>query len=106
VAIYSAQAILISNIVVVFTYPEPQLTNRGNFFSAMFVVLAAACFLFYFSLGYSTNNIAQQMNYKYREQVFQDMIRQDLQFFDRPENSTGSLAARAEASSQSISYWS
>lgn len=85
-----------------FNYPEPQLTDDGDFFSSMFLVLAAGCLLSYFSLGYATNNIAQQLNYKYRKQVFYDIIHQDIQFFDRPENSTGALVSRADSSPQSI----
>ncbi|KAK7723905.1 hypothetical protein SLS64_000236 [Diaporthe eres] len=86
----------------VLNYPEPQLTEDGDFFASMFVVLAAGCLLSYFSLGYSTNNIAQQLNYKYRKQVFHDIVHQDIQFFDRPENSIGALTSRADSAPQSI----
>lgn len=89
-------------MVTVFNYPEPQLTKDGNFFASMFIVLAAGCLLSYYSLGYLTNTIAQQLNYKYRKQVFRDTIHQDIQFFDRPENSTGALTTRADSSPQSI----
>lgn len=89
-------------MVTVFNYPEPRLTEDGDFFSSMFIVLAAGCLLSYFSLGYSTNNIAQQLNYKYRKQVFHDIINQDIQFLDRPENSTGALTSRADSFPQSI----
>ncbi|KAK7735168.1 hypothetical protein SLS63_004156 [Diaporthe eres] len=87
---------------LVLNYPEPQLTEDGDFFASMFVVLAAGCLLSYFSLGYSTNNIAQQLNYKYRKQVFHDIVHQDIQFFDRPENSIGALTSRADSAPQSI----
>ncbi|KAL1876929.1 hypothetical protein Daus18300_002535 [Diaporthe australafricana] len=99
---YPAQAILMSKVVTIFNFPEPVLMERGDFFSSMFIVLAAGCLLSYFSLGYSTNNIAQQLNYKYRKQVFHDIIHQDIQFFDRPENSTGALTSRADSCPQSI----
>ncbi|KAL2293363.1 hypothetical protein FJTKL_05287 [Diaporthe vaccinii] len=99
---FPAQAILISKVVTVLNYPEPQLTKDGDFFSSMFVVLAAGCLLSYFSLGYSTNNIAQQLNHKYRKQVFHDIVHQDIQFFDRPENSIGALTSRADSAPQSI----
>lgn len=59
-----AQTILMSKVVTVLNYPEPKLTERGDFFSSIFIVLTAGCLLSYFSLGYSTNNIAQQLNYK------------------------------------------
>lgn len=92
----------VSTVVKVFNYSEPQLPKDGDFFASMFVVLAAGCLLSYFSLGFATNNIAQQLNYKYRRQILHDMIHQDIQFFDRPENSTGALASRADSSPQYI----
>lgn len=101
-AINPAQAILISRIVPVFNFSQPQLTHRGDFFAAMFVVLAAGCLVCYFTVGYTTNTIAQELYSKYRRQMFHDILRQDLEFFDRPENSTGALTSKADSTPQSI----
>lgn len=35
------------------------MTKKGDFYSAMFIVLAVGCFLIYGWLGYTTNAIAQ-----------------------------------------------
>ena len=78
------------------------MIDRGDFFSTMFLVFAAGCLISYFSLGYSTNNIAQELNLKYRKQIFKDILRQDMQFFDRPENNTGALASKADSCPRSI----
>ncbi|KAI9148798.1 Leptomycin B resistance pmd1 [Paramyrothecium foliicola] len=101
-AVNPGQAILISKVTTALNLPEPQLTERGNFFASMFVVLAAGCLVSYFTLGYATNTIAQELNYKYRKQAFQDMLRQDIEFFERPENTMGALASRADSSPQAI----
>ncbi|KAJ5782032.1 ABC transporter [Penicillium paradoxum] len=45
---------------------------------------------------------AQTMNHKYRKQVINDMMKQDLQFFDRPENTTGALTSRADSYPQAV----
>lgn len=37
-----------------------------------------------------------------RRQSLNDILRQDLQFFDRPENSTGALTSRIDSNPQSI----
>lgn len=42
------------------------------------------------------------MNHKYRKQVVNDIMKQDLQFFDRTENTTGALASRADSYPQAV----
>lgn len=42
------------------------------------------------------------MNYKYRKQIVNDMLRQDLRFFDRAENTTGALISRADSYPQAV----
>lgn len=42
------------------------------------------------------------MNHKYRKQIIDDMMKQDLQFFDRPENTTGALTSRADSHPQAV----
>jgi len=44
----------------------------------------------------------QTISHKYRTQAISDMLRQDLQFFDRPENTTGALASRADSYPQAV----
>ncbi|KAI9146890.1 ABC multidrug transporter atrC [Paramyrothecium foliicola] len=101
-ASYPAQAILISKVVTVFTLTGPELTERGDFFASMFVVLAAGSFVIYFSLGYTTNIIAQSLNCNYRKQLFLHVLRQDVQFFERTENAIGALTGRVDSIPQSI----
>ncbi|KAJ6438239.1 multidrug resistance protein [Purpureocillium lavendulum] len=96
------QAILLANVTDVFTLTGAAMVDKGNFFAAMFIVLAAGCFFFYFTMGWSTNTVAQTLSHKFRRQSLDDMLRQDLQFFDRPENNTGALAGRVDANPQAI----
>jgi ATP-binding cassette subfamily B (MDR/TAP) protein 1 len=37
-----------------------------------------------------------------RKQIFNDILRQDLEYFDRPENNTGALASRIDAYPQAV----
>ena len=53
------QALLMANMVDVFTLTGKDMENRGDFYASMFIVLAAGCLMSYFALGYFTNNIAQ-----------------------------------------------
>jgi ATP-binding cassette subfamily B (MDR/TAP) protein 1 len=45
---------------------------------------------------------SKTMSQKYRKQLVNDMLKQDLQFFDRAENTTGALASRAETHPQAV----
>lgn len=42
----------------VFTLTGEAMTDRGDFFASMFIVLAAGCLVFYFVMGWSVNVIA------------------------------------------------
>jgi hypothetical protein len=46
-------------MVQVFTLPVDEMTRRGDFFAAMFVVLAGVCLFSYYMLGWGTNTLAQ-----------------------------------------------
>jgi ATP-binding cassette subfamily B (MDR/TAP) protein 1 len=96
------QTILLSNMMDVFTLSGKAMEDRGSFYATMFIVLAAGCLISYFVVGYFTNIIAQTLSHKMRRQSLNDILRQDLQFFDRPENSTGALTSRIDSNPQSI----
>ncbi|CAM1508090.1 Fc.00g049380.m01.CDS01 [Cosmosporella sp. VM-42] len=100
--LFPGQAILLAKVMDVFTLTGARMRDRGDFFASMFIVLAAACLVFYFALGWSTNAIAQNLSHKLRKQSLDDMLRQDLQFFDRAENTTGALVSRLDSNPQSI----
>lgn len=86
----------------VFELSADAMQRRGNFFALMFFVIAIGCFVAYFIIGWTTNIIAQTMNKKFRRSIFDSMLRQDVQFFDRAENTTGALASRLESNPQAI----
>jgi ATP-binding cassette subfamily B (MDR/TAP) protein 1 len=57
--VFPGQAILLSNMMDVFTLTGDAMTDRGDFFASMFIVMAAGCLVFYFGLGWSVNVVAQ-----------------------------------------------
>ncbi|KAG5939477.1 hypothetical protein E4U59_003067 [Claviceps monticola] len=101
-AAFPGQAILLANVSNAFTLQGSAMIDKGNFYAAMFIVLAAGCFMSYFALGYATNLVSQTLSHTFRRQSFNDMLRQDLQFFDREENNTGALASRVDSNPQAI----
>ena len=79
-----------------------ELEHRGNFLATMFIVLAAGCLISYFILGFATNAVAQHLGHKLRKNSFHDFLHQDIEFFDREENSTGAIVTRVDSNPQAI----
>ncbi|KAF9891564.1 hypothetical protein FE257_003575 [Aspergillus nanangensis] len=101
-ATFPGQAILLSSVVETLTVPLTELEHKGNFLATMFIVLAAGCLISYFILGYATNTVAQHLGHKLRKQCLHDILQQDIEFFDREENSTGALVVRVDSNPQAI----
>ncbi|KAI9155720.1 ABC multidrug transporter atrC [Paramyrothecium foliicola] len=93
-AVYPGQALVLAEIMEVFTYSGSELQSRGNFFALIFFVIAIGNLVIYFSLGWFCNVISQRMTHFYRREMLQSILSQDVQFFDRPENTTGALTSR------------
>ncbi|KAJ5766738.1 ABC transporter integral membrane type 1 [Penicillium nucicola] len=101
-AVFPGQTILMSRFIEVFEFTGDKMREKGNFFALMFLVLAIGTLLAYFLMGYTSNIVAQTLGQKYRTQMVSNMLKQDLQFFDRAENTTGALTSRAETHPQAI----
>lgn len=94
----------------VFTPDRQNAIHKGNFYSLMFFVMALGNLCSYFFLGYCCNVISQvstplpcliiyskshkRMTYFYRRVMFEAILRQDVQFFDSPDNTVGALTSR------------
>ncbi|KAL4807899.1 P-loop containing nucleoside triphosphate hydrolase protein [Aspergillus unguis] len=101
-ALYPGQAILMSRVVDVFQLSGDAMRDRGSFFATMFIVLAAGSLLAYGAMGLATNTVAQHLSHHFRRLILNDMLRQDIQFFDRAENTTGALVSHVDSYPQSI----
>ncbi|KAL1880539.1 hypothetical protein VTK73DRAFT_5552 [Phialemonium thermophilum] len=100
--VYPGQALLMSRFISVFELTGSAMESRGNFFALMFLVTGCGCLVVYFAMGWTSNVVAQTLNHKYRKQILDDILRQDLRFFDRPENTTGALASRVDSYPQAV----
>ncbi|KAH6659132.1 ABC transporter [Truncatella angustata] len=99
---YPGQAILMSKTIAVFELTGSDMEKRGNFFALMFLVLGLGSLVVYFIVGWSSNVVAQTLNQKYRRQLLDNILKQDLQFFDHPENTVGALASRIDSYPQAV----
>ncbi|KAI0011133.1 P-loop containing nucleoside triphosphate hydrolase protein [Xylariaceae sp. FL0662B] len=99
-AVYPGQALLFANVMDIIT--SDNMVQRGNFVALMFFVIAVGSLLSYFVMGWASNVIAQTMSVKSRREILDSILRQDLRFFDRPENTVGALISRLDSHPQAI----
>ncbi|KAF1836449.1 P-loop containing nucleoside triphosphate hydrolase protein [Decorospora gaudefroyi] len=92
-AIYPLQAYIFARVINVFTLPPAQLVDRGNFWAAMFGVLAATSALFYFCFGVACHLISIAVAQKYRQEYLENIMHKRIAFFDDQGHSPGSLTA-------------
>ncbi|KAI9843008.1 MAG: hypothetical protein M1838_002894 [Thelocarpon superellum] len=93
-ATYPAQALLFSRLLTVFTNTGAAARQDANFYSLMFFVVALGNLLAYFVIGWNCNIIGLTVTHRYRLEMFQTVLKQDMDFFDRAENSSGALASK------------
>ncbi|KAL5347219.1 hypothetical protein ACLOAV_007528 [Pseudogymnoascus australis] len=94
---YPAQAILFSRVLNVFTLEGSEATNEANFWALMFFVVAIANLIAYFVLGWLCNVIGQDITHRYRYEMFTRLLNLDMDFFDRPHNTSGALTSKLSA---------
>ncbi|RDW93601.1 ABC transporter ATP-binding protein [Aspergillus mulundensis] len=99
-AVNPGQALLLGNILSVFD--SPNFISRGNFIALMFFVMSLGILVVYFIMGWATNTIAQSLSRKLRRQILDSFLRQDLRFYDRPENTVGALISKLDSYPQAI----
>ncbi|KAF4550784.1 ABC transporter transmembrane region-containing protein 1 [Elsinoe fawcettii] len=93
-ATFPAQALILSNLINVFSFTGQELVDEGNFYALMFFVVALANLIAYWSLGFVSNVISQSIGHFYRKLLLDVTLQQDIQFFDRSENTTGAVTSR------------
>ncbi|KAF7559914.1 hypothetical protein G7046_g4252 [Stylonectria norvegica] len=89
-----ALAVLFSRILDAFSLTGDAMVERGDFYALMFFVMALANLVVYCVLGWTSTIISQQIMNFYRHEMFSNILRQDMSFFDDPDNTTGALVSR------------
>ncbi|KAL1969025.1 hypothetical protein VTN77DRAFT_859 [Rasamsonia byssochlamydoides] len=90
------QAVLFSKAITTLSLPPSEygkLRHDANFWSLMFLVLGIAQFLLFGTQGTAFAFSSEKLIRRARSQAFRAMLRQDISFFDKEENSTGALTS-------------
>ncbi|KAJ4986221.1 multidrug/pheromone exporter [Stagonosporopsis vannaccii] len=99
-AVNPGQTLLLGKLVEIIGVEDP--TTEANFLALMLLVLSLGCLVCYYALGWAMNVIANTLSTRVRSDMMKFVLRQDLSFFDRPENAVGAMTARLNSNPQAI----
>jgi ATP-binding cassette subfamily B (MDR/TAP) protein 1 len=70
------------------------MLKRGDFYALMFFVMALGNLVAYAAMGWMSSIVSQEILRFYRLEIFNNVLRQEMTFFDDPDNGTGALVSR------------
>ncbi|KAM3425135.1 hypothetical protein BST61_g7096 [Cercospora zeina] len=90
------QCVILAKTVATLSLPVSEydkLRRDANFWSGMFLMIGLVMLLFSLVFGVSFAYGSEKLVRRSRDRAFRSILRQDIRFFDRTENSVGALAA-------------
>ncbi|KAK2765952.1 GTPase-activating protein [Arachnomyces sp. PD_36] len=90
------QAVLFAKSITALALPEPyfdKLRSDINFWCLMFLAVGIAQLITFSGQGITFAICSERLTRRARSQAFRSILRQDISFFDREENSTGILTS-------------
>lgn len=90
------QAVFFAKAIVALSLPPSmyaQLRHDANFWSLMYLMLAIVQFIAFCGQGVAFAYCSERLVHRARDQAFRTMLRQDIAFFDKEENSAGALTS-------------
>lgn len=81
-------------MITAFELPLSELQAQVEFYAGMLMLVACVSMIAYAIMGWVTNSISQNLTRRYRLELLQSMLRQDISFFDRAENAAVNLSSR------------
>ncbi|KAI5790235.1 P-loop containing nucleoside triphosphate hydrolase protein [Geopyxis carbonaria] len=93
---YPTQAVLFANSILALSRPPSEykeVRREANFWSGMYLMLAVVLFVAHVTQGLAFAKCSEKLVHRVRDKAFRTMLRQDIAFFDREENSTGALTS-------------
>ena len=90
------QAVFFAKALTALSYPPPlydQLESQASFWSLMYLMLAFVQLLSYSIQGIAFAYCSERLVHRVRDRAFRTILRQDIAFFDKEENSAGALTS-------------
>ncbi|XP_076943157.1 ABC transporter B family member 21-like [Bidens hawaiensis] len=101
-AIFPVFSILLSNMIKTFYKPPHEMRKDSKFWALMFVILGVISFLAYPGRSYLFAIAGSKLIKRIRSLCFEKVIRMEVGWFDKPENSSGAIGARLSADAASV----
>lgn len=92
------QAVFFAKLITALSVPInavtiPHIRSEASFWSLMYLMLAIVEFIAFSVQGVIFAKCSERLVHRVRDLSFRTMLRQDVQFFDRDENSAGALTS-------------
>ncbi|KAL1590682.1 hypothetical protein WHR41_00707 [Cladosporium halotolerans] len=90
------QSVFFAKSIMALSLPESryaELRSDANFWSWMYFMLAMVQLVSFLAQGTAFAFCSERLVHRARDQAFRYMLRQDIEFFDREENSAGALTS-------------
>ncbi|XP_024540365.1 ABC transporter B family member 4 [Selaginella moellendorffii] len=101
--IFPAYSLLLSSMLATFFELDThKLQTDSNFWALMFVVMAAGSIVVCPSNLFSFSIAGSRLVNRIRQITFSNIIRQEVSWFDTPENSSGAIGARLSSDAASV----
>ncbi|XP_059164342.1 ATP-dependent translocase ABCB1-like [Physella acuta] len=93
-SIMPVYAVFFSQIITTFGKSGQDLLDEGLFWSMMFIALGGLSFVAHVLQNVSFGFSGERLTKRLRHRTFQNILRQDVEYFDNPKHSTGALTTR------------
>ncbi|KAG1370988.1 ABC transporter B family member 4 [Cocos nucifera] len=100
--IFPIYAILLSSVINAFYQPPHKLKKDSNFWSLMFLVFGVVSLLALPARSYFFAVAGSKLIRRIRLMTFKKVINMEIEWFDKPENSSGTIGARLSADAASV----
>ena len=77
----------------VLPFNRDQIKHDSDFWSAMYLMLAFVQFIAFSAQGIAFAKCSERLVHRVRDRAFRTMLRQDVEFFDKDENTAGALTS-------------
>ncbi|GFR02321.1 ATP-dependent translocase ABCB1 [Trichonephila clavata] len=94
--------IIFGEVMGVLSGDRDKISENTAFFCILFMVIAIATFVFNFLQVFMFSIAGEKLTSRLRKLVFANIITQDMEFFDNPKNSIGSLCSRLTSDASSV----
>ncbi|KAI7759569.1 hypothetical protein LZL87_013514 [Fusarium oxysporum] len=75
------------------TLNKHDIKHESDFWSAMYLMLALVQFIAFLCQGFAFARCSERLVHRVRHRAFRTILRQDVAFFDRDENTSGALTS-------------